>query len=245
MIARALLALALTGCAQAASLVAANGLWAVDVPAGWSVAGDGRLERSGAVLEIRTQESPPADRTGWRAIGGSRWLQVSGAGAPDADVAAVLASARVPALESGRECTINRRVITGAAEMYALDRKVPRVTAFTPAFFQELQTLGYLQKVPTEPGHPAGPTSYTVLPEKMWWVGCKVHFPDTGSSAQYREEAEARLAALAARRAGTAADRKIDDGLAECRRRAAGGEFEACWRFATELYEMMENAGRR
>ena len=96
---------------------------------------------------------PPKKRTGWR----MRLFEL----AIVVMIIGVLAAMSVPNFTNHRErantraCYANQKTIVGAMEMYNLDKGTKR-TQLDAAWFSALQSGGYLQAIPQDPGQGRG-----------------------------------------------------------------------------------------
>ena len=75
-----------------------------------------------------------------------------------------------------RACYTNQKLLTGATEMYLLDKNKKRedVGEMTPAFIRELQAAKYLNTIPQDPGQgPGSESHYRFGPDGN--VTCTIH----------------------------------------------------------------------
>jgi hypothetical protein len=74
-----------------------------------------------------------------------------------------------------RACYANQKTISGAVEMYNLD-KGTKVTTLDAHFFEVLKSGGYLQSIPQDPGQGSGSSSnYQMTAGGPNGIRCKVH----------------------------------------------------------------------
>lgn len=80
-------------------------------------------------------------------------------------VMGILAAIAIPNFAAARErantraCFANQKTISGATEMYRLDKGLQADVDFSPAFLQTLVKEGYLMSLPTDPGQGPGTTT--------------------------------------------------------------------------------------
>lgn len=77
---------------------------------------------------------------------------------------------------NSRACYANQKTISGAVEMYNLDKNTKR-TDLGLQFFTELKASGYIQSVPDDPGQGSNTAAHYKYVENGNGIACDVHGP--------------------------------------------------------------------
>lgn len=97
-------------------------------------------------------------------------------------VLGVMAAVAVPNFRAAgeransRACYANQKTISGAVEMYNLDKGTKR-TDFSVSFWNDLKASGYLRSSPDDPGQGSGSGNHYEYTDTGNGIRCKVHGP--------------------------------------------------------------------